>query len=54
VVGGIAFSTLLTLFVVPCAYVVLHGIGDRVRATLVGRRRQTPALGPELPGPAGD
>ncbi|HEU4563073.1 MAG TPA: efflux RND transporter permease subunit [Gemmatimonadaceae bacterium] len=40
VVGGIAFSTLLTLFVVPCAYVVLHGAGERVRAFLVGGRRE--------------
>ena len=37
VVGGIAFSTLLTLFVVPCAYVVLHALGDRVRAFVLGR-----------------
>jgi multidrug efflux pump subunit AcrB len=53
VVGGIAFSTLLTLFVVPCAYVVLHGIGDRVRALLVGAPRPQP-IGRELPGAAGD
>ena len=46
VVGGIAFSTLLTLFVVPCAYVVMHAAGDRVRAWVVG----TPTAGrvPEL------
>jgi multidrug efflux pump subunit AcrB len=31
VVGGIAFSTMLTLFVVPCAYVVLHTAAQRVR-----------------------
>jgi CzcA family heavy metal efflux pump len=34
VVGGIAFSTMLTLFVVPCAYVVMHTAADRVRAFL--------------------
>jgi multidrug efflux pump subunit AcrB len=53
VVGGIAFSTLLTLFVVPCAYVVLHGLGDRVRAWLVGHR---PAMAgaPEPGATAGD
>lgn len=34
VVGGIAFSTIFTLFVIPCAYVVLHGAADRVRAFL--------------------
>jgi CzcA family heavy metal efflux pump len=31
VVGGIAFSTMLTLFVVPCAYVVLHTASARLR-----------------------
>jgi CzcA family heavy metal efflux pump len=35
VVGGIAFSTLLTLFVVPSAYVVMHGAAARVRSFLV-------------------
>ena len=35
VVGGIAFSTMLTLFVVPCAYVVMHTAADRVRSFLV-------------------
>ena len=35
VVGGIAFSTLLTLLVVPCAYVVMHGAADRVRAFML-------------------
>jgi len=47
VVGGIAFSTLLTLFVVPSAYVVMHGAADRVRGFLLAPRR-----GGELP--AGD
>jgi CzcA family heavy metal efflux pump len=36
VVGGIAFSTLLTLFVVPCAYVIMHGMAARVRGWLIG------------------
>lgn len=36
VVGGIAFSTMLTLFVVPGAYVILHDLAARVRAFLVG------------------
>jgi hydrophobe/amphiphile efflux-1 (HAE1) family protein len=39
VVGGLTVSTALTLFVVPCAYLIAHGIGDRVRALLLGERR---------------
>jgi len=39
VVGGIAFSTMLTLFVVPCAYVVMHTVADRVRGFLFAPRR---------------
>jgi hydrophobe/amphiphile efflux-1 (HAE1) family protein len=39
VVGGIAFSTLLTLFVVPSAYVIMHGAADRVRGFLMAPRR---------------
>jgi CzcA family heavy metal efflux pump len=38
VVGGIAFSTLLTLFVVPGAYVVMHGAADRVRGFVLKPR----------------
>ena len=56
VVGGIAFSTMLTLFVVPCAYVVLHGLGDRVRRFIVGYRPAVagvPAHG-QVSGSAGD
>mgnify|MGYP001764843626 CR=1 FL=1 len=45
VVGGLLMSTFLTLFVVPCAYLIVHGIGDRVRATLLGR-------GPDAAAPA--
>jgi len=40
VVGGIAFSTLLTLFVVPSAYVVLHGAADRVRRVVLAPREE--------------
>jgi hydrophobe/amphiphile efflux-1 (HAE1) family protein len=43
VVGGVAFSTLLTLFVVPSAYVVFHRLGDRVGSWLTGRERAHPA-----------
>jgi multidrug efflux pump subunit AcrB len=42
VVGGLSFSMLLTLFVVPSAYLVLHGIIDRLQAWLLG---ETPAAG---------
>jgi multidrug efflux pump subunit AcrB len=37
VVGGLSFSALLTLFVVPCAYVIIHGAGDRVKYWVTGR-----------------
>jgi CzcA family heavy metal efflux pump len=37
VAGGLTFSTALTLFVVPCVYLIAHGLGDRVRAVLLGR-----------------
>jgi multidrug efflux pump subunit AcrB len=39
VVGGLSVSTILTLVVVPSAYLILHGIMDRVKAFLTGRRR---------------
>ena len=59
VVGGIAFSTLLTLFVVPCFYVVMHGLSARVRGFLLGRKSAAAGSpgGPEsreLGGVAGD
>ncbi len=57
VVGGLSVSMLLTLFVVPCAYLILHRAGDRLKVWLTGRRT---AAGPgpstsigEL-SPAGD
>ncbi|HEX5580702.1 MAG TPA: efflux RND transporter permease subunit, partial [Gemmatimonadaceae bacterium] len=37
VVGGLSVSTLLTLFVVPGAYVTVHTAGDRLAAWLTGR-----------------
>ncbi|CAN5796885.1 efflux RND transporter permease subunit [soil metagenome] len=36
VVGGLAISTLLTLFVVPSAYVILNQAGDRLKSWLTG------------------
>lgn len=41
VVGGLAVSTLLTLFVVPSAYMILHGIVDRLRVIFL--RGEAPA-----------
>jgi multidrug efflux pump subunit AcrB len=40
VVGGIAFSTMLTLFVVPSAYVIMHTAADRVRGFLLAPARK--------------
>jgi len=37
VVGGLSVSTLLTLFVVPSAYLVLTGAAERLRVFLLGR-----------------
>jgi hydrophobe/amphiphile efflux-1 (HAE1) family protein len=37
VVGGLAISTLLTLFVVPSAYVILNQAGDGLKTWLTGR-----------------
>ena len=45
VVGGIAFSTMLTLFVVPSAYVVMHHAADRVRSFLLAPRAGRPLEG---------
>ena len=35
VIGGLTLSTLLTLFVVPCLYLSLSGLADRLRRKLV-------------------
>ena len=37
-VGGLSLSAVLTLVVVPCGYLVLHGAGDRLKAWLVGSK----------------
>jgi multidrug efflux pump subunit AcrB len=42
-VGGLTASTLLTLFVVPCAYLVVHSAGDGVREFLLGKKSAPPA-----------
>jgi hydrophobe/amphiphile efflux-1 (HAE1) family protein len=38
VVGGLTVSTALTLFVVPCTYLIIHAIGDRLKTFLLGDR----------------
>jgi hydrophobe/amphiphile efflux-1 (HAE1) family protein len=58
VVGGLTLSTVLTLLVVPSAYLVFHSAGDRLKAWLTGSRTPpaptpTPAAGRD-PGGFGD
>jgi hydrophobe/amphiphile efflux-1 (HAE1) family protein len=48
-IGGLSLSTLLTLFVVPSAYVVFNTLGDRVKGWLTGRK---PEGADEVPEPA--
>jgi hydrophobe/amphiphile efflux-1 (HAE1) family protein len=43
VVGGLSVSTFLTLFVVPCTYLIAHAIGDRVKALLYGNAEAAPS-----------
>lgn len=51
VVGGVLISTLLTLFVVPSAYVLIRTGGDRVAGWLTRRRGSEPAALPPQPKP---
>jgi multidrug efflux pump subunit AcrB len=37
-VGGLLLSSILTLVVVPCGYLVMHGLGDKLKSWLVGDR----------------
>lgn len=46
VVGGLTVSTLLTLVVVPCAYLAVHAIAGWLRRVVVGGPRHEPATGP--------
>lgn len=46
-VGGVLVSTLLTLFVVPSAYVILNTAGDRVKTFLTGSRGARVAHDPQ-------
>jgi hydrophobe/amphiphile efflux-1 (HAE1) family protein len=53
VVGGLTLSTLLTLFVVPCLYVLMHALTDTLRRLVIGPSKGT--LGGVSPQPvAGD
>jgi multidrug efflux pump subunit AcrB len=52
VVGGLSVSTLLTLFVVPGAYVIVQRGGDRLKSWVTGRRHGEPVPA-EVPA-AGD
>jgi multidrug efflux pump subunit AcrB len=36
VIGGLSFSTLLTLLVVPCSYLVIKAAAARLRAWVLG------------------
>jgi len=38
VVGGLSVSALLTLFVVPSMYLILHNVGDAVSRFVLGDR----------------
>jgi multidrug efflux pump subunit AcrB len=53
-VGGLALSSVLTLVVVPCGYLVLHGAGDRIKGFLVGNKPARAAAEKEAEATAGD
>jgi CzcA family heavy metal efflux pump len=53
-VGGLSLSAVLTLVVVPCGYLVLHGAGDRLKGWLVGKKKRHAAAEPEPGATAGD
>jgi CzcA family heavy metal efflux pump len=40
VVGGLSISMILTLVVIPCAYLVIHGAADRLMAWVIGGKRE--------------
>jgi hydrophobe/amphiphile efflux-1 (HAE1) family protein len=40
VVGGLTVSTLLTLLVVPCSYLIVHRVAGGLKRVVIGRRRE--------------
>jgi CzcA family heavy metal efflux pump len=40
VVGGLSVSTLLTLFVIPCVYIVVHRASERLKTWVVGGKAE--------------
>ncbi len=49
---GLLIASLLTLFVIPAAYMIIHGVADRLNAWLTGGRpAEQPAKQPQ-PEPA--
>jgi HAE1 family hydrophobic/amphiphilic exporter-1 len=44
IVGGVLFSTLLTLYVVPAVYVIFDGLRERAAGRARARRTAVPAL----------
>ncbi len=53
VVGGLTLSTLLTLVVVPCAYLIVHRLAAALRRIVIGGPEPTPAA-ERLAGSTGD
>ena len=55
VVGGLMFSTFLTLFVVPGAYVIMNRASERLMSFLTGRRpASTPTATVQVREASGD
>jgi multidrug efflux pump subunit AcrB len=53
VVGGLTVSTLLTLFVVPCAYLIVHRVAAVLKWWVIGARGGAIAAAQEPIGPSG-
>ncbi|UCC71550.1 MAG: efflux RND transporter permease subunit [Gemmatimonadota bacterium] len=54
VVGGLTVSMLLTLLVVPCAYMIVHGLAAALKRLVIGGPRISAAPERGLVEPAGD